>query len=608
MKRILGIAFLILAFSHGFAQNPTSQLAYEYYNARDFEKAAPLFLKMYEENNSPSFLRYYVSCLIETREYDEAVKAVRKAIRQTKDVTLNVQLGDLYEFMGESKKADEALQEPMKNFPANEAAIINLGNTYSSYAKFQYAQMVFETGRKVLGKPNAFRLELASIFYSQRRFPEMLDEYYNLLLTDQKYVPTVQAMIQNALNNDIDQNLMQLTRDKTYAFIQQYPDNPSYYDMLVWVLVQEKKFSEAADEAIAMDRRNQAAPEKVLMIARLADDGGDLSAALKAYQYVISRGPSGQGRQSVYTLARVEYLMARSDQMKNLSSTNATAWSGLADEFNQGIQDLARENAADPLYTELADIEAFRLVQYDQAVAILDNAIAMPGKSPLFRTQCLLKKGDILLGSGDPWGATLVYSMVDLENPDNPQGSEARYKKALLSWYTGNYKWALAQLDVIKGGTSNLNANDAMELSILIRENISETDSAQTSLMKLSAVDYLIFRHRNDEALAAIDSMIRDFPKDAVVDDCLYKKAHLLLDRNEIRQSMAVLDTLAENFRYEYWGHKAVYELACLYQDRLRDDEKAIGLFEGFLRDFPSSFYFIDARNRLKALKSKSKG
>jgi tetratricopeptide (TPR) repeat protein len=523
-------------------------------------------------------------------------------------VSLYVQLGYIYEVSGDNKKAEECYGEPLKNFPQSAAAIINLGNIYSSYVKYQYSEIVFETGRKVLGNPNEFRQELANVYYAERRFPEMLDEYYNLLLTDPKYVPTVQAMIQNALTNDVDQNLLQLTSDKTYSFIQQWPGIPTFYEMLVWVLSEEKKFKEAVEQVIAMDRRNQAAPDRVLQIARSAVDAGDPDAAISAYQYLIGKGPSGPTRQTIYNLARIEYLMTVTDKLKETPGTPSGQWSKLTEEYRKTITDLGKENGLNPVYIGLADIQAFQLGDYPKALQSIEEALALPGKPPVFRTDCLLEKADILLSSGDPWEASLVYSMVDMENPDNPQGSDARYRKAQLSWFTGNYKWALAQLDILKGGTSKPNANDALELSILIRENISETDSTQSTLKKLADADYLIFRHKTDEALPILDSIINQTPDDPATDDCLYKKAHILLDKNELQEGMDILARIVEKYRYEYWGHKALYELACIYQDQLKNPEKAISLFEEFIRDFATSFYFLDARDRLKALKSKPRG
>lgn len=607
MKLFLTGFILILGLQSALSQDNKSKLAWEYFYERDYDKAAPLFLRLYEENNVTTYLHYYVNCLIETRDYETALKTVRKAIRQSRDINLNVQLGYIYEVSGDSRKAEESYQEPLKNFPTTAAGIINLGNVFSSFTKYQYSEMVYELGRKVLGNPNEFRMELANVYFAERRFAEMLEEYYNLILTDPKYIPTVQAMIQNALANDVDQNLLQMTRDKTYAFIQQWPGIPSFYEMLIWVLCEEKIFSEAVDQAIAMDRRNQAPPEKLLQIARISVDAGNPDAAVAAYLYLIGRGPAGSGRQAIYNLARIEYLLTLSGKLTSTAGVPPVEWEKLSLDFRKTITDLGKESISNPIYIELAHIQAFHLEDYPLALQTIEEALSLSGRPPLFRTDCLLEKADILLSSGDPWEASLVYSMVDMENPDNPEGSAARYKKAQLSWFTGNYKWAMAQLDILKGSTSKPNANDALELSILIRENISETDSTQSTIRKLAHADYLIFRHKNDEALLVLDSIINQAPDDPATDDCLYKKAHILLEKNELNQAMEVLNGIIEKYRYEYWGHKALYELACIYQDRLKDPEKAISLFEEFIRDFASSFYFLDARDRLKALKSKSK-
>jgi tetratricopeptide (TPR) repeat protein len=607
MKLFITGCILLLGLQSAIAQSNTSQLAYQYYHEREYEKAAPLFLRLYEENNIPTYLRNYVNCLLEVRDYETAIKGVKKAIRQTKDVNLNIELGYIYEVSGDYQQAENAYQEPLKNFPRSAAGMINLGNSYSSYAKYSYSSQVFELGRKVLGNPNEFRMELANVYYAQRRFPEMLEEYYNLILTDPKYIPTVQAMIQNAFTNDIDQVLLKLTSDKTYEFIQKWPGLPTYYEMLVWVLMEEKKFSEAVDEAIAMDRRNHAAPEKVLQIARIAANAGSQDAAITGYRYLIERGPSGEGRQTIYNLSRVEYVLTSFKKAESTPGSSKLAWTQLAGEFRTVITDLGKESVTDPIYIGLAHIQAFYLEDYDQALMTIEEALALPGKPPRFRTDCLLEKADILLSSGDPWEASLVYSMVDIENPDNPEGSSARFRKAQLSWFTGNYKWALAQLDIIKGSTSKPNANDALELSILIRENISVTDSTQAILQQLSRADYLIFRNKNDEALKTLDSIIINHPDDPATDDCLYKKADILINKNEHNKGMEILNTIVEKYRYEYWGHKALFKLACIYQDKLKELEQSIVLFEEFIRDFPSSFYFLDARDRLKSLKSKRK-
>lgn len=614
MKYFLAGLAMILCFQIANGQDTKAPLAWEYYNNREFEKAAPLFLQLYEKNNIRTYLTYYVNCLLETRDYDTAVKALRKAIRETREISLYVDLGFVYETSGDPVKAQECYKEPLKQFPQSVAGIASLGNTYLNYVQTSYAEMTYELGRKILGNPEEFRMEMANVYFAQRKFTAMLDEYFGLILNQPQYLPTVQAMILNALNHDVDQTLLSLTRDKCYTSIQQLPGVAVYHEMLIWVLVQEKNYLEAVDQTIAMERRDRSSGDKTLQIARISVDGGALDAALKAYLSLIERGPEGNftgqpGRSypagSLYRVARIEYLLTLSESKKLAPETGPDSWRTLTGDFEKTLNELGRTTETGQLFLELARIRADYLGDYQEALKILDEALALPGSQPGFRAESLLLKGDVLLSSGDPWEATFTYSMVDLENPDNPAGSTARLRKAQLAWYTGDFTWSMSLLDVLKGSTSKPIANDAFELSLLIRENQSDTDTTQVFLKELAALDYLIFRKKYREALGKADSVLQaTTPEEPVRDDILYKKSHILFSLGDDDQAVRVLEDLTDRYRYDYWGHKALYELGCYYQDERRNPEKATSLFEDFIVEFPNSFYFLDARDRLRVLKT----
>ena len=65
------------------------------------------------------------------------------------------------------------------------------------------------------------------------------------------------------------------------------------------------------------------------------------------------------------------------------------------------------------------------------------------------------------------------------------------------------------QLDILKAATSKLIANDAMELSLLISDNIEE-DSLTTPLQMYARADLLEFRNLDNDALAVLDSVIAE--------------------------------------------------------------------------------------------------
>ena len=613
MKSLLTSLLLLLIPLILNAQDNRSRLSFDYYQSGEYEKAAAIFLKLYEENQVRTYLDYYVRCLVELKDYDNAVNTLRKAIRQSNDQTLNVILGFVYDQSGDYRRSEAAYNEPFKHFPTTVQGIISLANSYLTYAKYEQAQAVYALGRKSLANPDEFRMELAGVFYAQRRYPEMLEEYFALLLNQPQFLPTVLAYIDNALTRDIDGNLLQLVKDKTVASIQQLPGIQVYYEILVWVLTAEKQFAEAMEHSIAIDRRGGQYGDKILSLARTAVEGGELDPAIEGYSYLVQKGvtepaPQVQARNipspRIYQAAQVEQLMTISLKLSRTTGTTAGAWRDLISRMKAVADELATEfNLIQNLIPEIARIQAFRLSEYEEALQTLEEGLAIKGIPPPTRSRFLMEKGDILLASGDPWEATFVFSKVDMENPDNPTGSEAKLRKAQLSWYTGNFKWALAQLDVLKGSTSRPIANDAMELAVLIRDNISGSDSLESILRSLAEADYLIFRKQNEQALFIIDSLINLFPEEAVTDDCLFKKARIFTEMGREDLALPVFTKIADEYRYDFWGHKAIYELGCLYQEKYHNPIKALEYFEILLREFPNSFYYVDARDRVRALR-----
>ena len=72
------------------------------------------------------------------------------------------------------------------------------------------------------------------------------------------------------------------------------------------------------------------------------------------------------------------------------------------------------------------------------------------------------------------------------EFKNDPLGHLAKFKNAQVYYFSGEYDWCQAQLDVLKASTSKLIANDALELSVLITDNYN-MDTSETA-MKLFAI------------------------------------------------------------------------------------------------------------------------
>src|SRR3569833_239320 len=110
---------------------------------------------------------------------------------------------------------------------------------------------------------------------------------------------------------------------------------------------------------------------------------------------------------------------------------------------------------------------------------------------------CKLDLGDVYMFSGRRWEATLLYEQVETNHPGGAVSQEAKFRDARLAYYFVDFTWAKGQLDVLKAGTSELIANDALNLSLLISENLT-ADTSGAALKMYARADMQIYAEQPD--------------------------------------------------------------------------------------------------------------
>ena len=97
---------------HGTAQpNTNEQLAIQYFQNKEFDKAVILFEEIYNKAPTPFIYDYYLNCLIELKDYNKAEKFTAKVIRKNPgNYALLVDLGYIYELENEPEKAKKQFE------------------------------------------------------------------------------------------------------------------------------------------------------------------------------------------------------------------------------------------------------------------------------------------------------------------------------------------------------------------------------------------------------------------------------------------------------------------------------------------------------------------
>src|SRR5690606_29848207 len=178
----------------------------------------------------------------------------------------------------------------------------------------------------------------------------------------------------------------------------------------------------------------------------------------------------------------------------------------------------------------------------------------------------------------------------------------AKYRNAKLSFYAGDFAWAKAQADVLKGSTSKLIANDALDLSLIITDAIG-VDTNDLPLKLFASAELMIRQHRYAEAIARMDSINSLFSTHTLGDDIFYKKAQIYIAQANYLGAAEMYQSIIDYYPTELYGDDAQYKLAELYETKLNDIEKAKKAYQDVLVNYPGSIYTVEARKRFRALR-----
>ena len=595
MRNLLIFGLFVLAPLFATGQN--AKLAQQYYRDGEFEKAAIVYKKLFGQQKNDHYFDRYIECLLSVQKFGEAEDALKTELKSDpKNVRLYVLYGNVFERQFKEAEAKEQYQKAIDKMPKDQYQITRLAGTFSKSSKYDLAIQTYEEGAKLLKDDQIFAFNLAELYRRKGDVPKMIENYLATLSTFPERRTTVERQLHRYLTSDEDYLELQA---QLYDRIQAQPDATQFVELLQWNFVQKKDYRNALRQARALDKRLNENGARVFQLAQVAFNDRAWDAAIKAYDYVVEE----QGSISPFYLdAKREALRAR--RMKLTEGFDysepelreiETAYEGFLDEFG-------RNKTTASITAELADLEAFYLNDLNKAISLLDEMVNYPGLNTHIQSRGKISLGDFYLMQGERWEATLLYSQVDKLYPNDHLGHEARFKNAKLSYYAGDFQWAQSQFDVLKSGTSRLIANDALDLSVFIMDNLG-LDSTDVALGLFASADLLIFQNKFDEAFAKLDTLMEKFPEHSLEDDVMYSKAQVYFKQRKYEKAAELYQNIVEKYPEEIRADNSLFALAELYETHLNDIEKAMGYYEKIFIGYSNSTFAVEARKRFRRLR-----
>ncbi len=567
-------------------------LAKRYFSDGEFDKAVVFYEKLVEANPGRSdYAESLVNCYQQLQAYDRAVEFLKGRIATgTAYPTVYIDLGYTYLLMDRPSESDVWYRKALEAIETNPNMGYGIGFKFQRYTLLDYALRAYRRAME-LNPDLDFSFQIAQIYGEQGRISEMFDAYMDLLAVRPTAKQNIMRALEAFIGSDPEAENNQLLRRVLLGRAQRSPD-PVWNELLSWLMVQQNQYAAAFSQEKAIYRRvPEAGLDRVIELGRMAEAAGQLEAADQAYAFVEAESRDSISRLNA-RLHRIDIdLILRPE--KGLQEATKT-YEGLMATYGYSPETVQ-------LQVAYANFLAFRDNRPGEAAAILKKSLELP-LSDYSEGYLKLNLGDILVFDERFNEALILFSQVQKNLKNDVMGQQARYKVAQASFYKGDFDWALTQLKVLRGSTSQLIANDAMQLSLIISDNSLE-DSTQTALRKYARADLLAYQKKETEAIATLEEILEQHKGEAIEDEALLMHARLLEARGDYSGALLSYRKIVEFYGQDILADDAHFALAELYRTRLGEPEKAMEHYREILYRYQDSYYFPQARKYFRNLR-----
>ena len=578
-------------------QNEKILLAKKLYENGDFSEAALLFKDLYSNKTSSKIYANYFDCLLKTNDFKKAISIAKNYYKKKgENPSILIDLGKAYSLYGDDESAEKQFSLAIEQAKDRPNFLLSVASKFYKLELYIYALDAYNLLKERNPKGN-YSFQISNIYSYLGNIESMYQELLDLMLTNPSYIQTCKNKIRITINDSPENNNNILLKNLLIKRIQK-TDSIILNEILIWVYLQENNFSNALKQEISIDKRFGNRDVQIFDLGEIAISNSSFSIAQEAFDYITKKSPlSIYYQESIIKSLEIKYSVFKKNPIKKSS-----ALMHLIEGYEKAIEEIGMTNESLILIRELAHILAFYNDELEKAKSLLISILSKQNYSDQNLAYCKLELGDILLIENDIWEAKLYYSQVENMFKNDILGQEAKFKKIKIDYYTGNFNWAQAQLDILKNSTSKLIANNAMELSLLIGDNLN-LDTTQVPLQLYAEAELLIFQNNYDNAIKKFNTIENIYPNHSLTDNILFYKANIELERKNYELGLSYLEEICENYYYDILFDDALYKQAYVLEFGVKDYEKAKKKYEELLIKCPSSIFVADSRKRYKTLR-----
>jgi tetratricopeptide (TPR) repeat protein len=586
MRKILAIIAFFCSVAV-FAQN--EQLAFNYFEKGEFEKALASYQELEKKQpNNTSFIQKIVACQQQLLKYAEAEKFLLEKLEKTNQPMLYVELGYNYQLQKNMSKAEKNYNLAIKAISDGPTYVYSVANAFEQKVLLDYAIKAYDTA-SAINKSMNFDYQLALIQGQLGNTELMIDKLLSYAYNNQQSLVVVQNQLSRFMTEESSETFNASLR-KALLLNTQKTQDIFWNQFLSWYFVQQREYGKAFIQEKAIFKRNPEMFMNIVNLAHLSMEENEDATAREILAFIMANTDEPSLKmQAEFDLLEMDIAIAQPKDYPALK---------------QRIDGLLVQYGTTPyslnLQLQKADFEGFYLKDTKAATQTLNTALNLQ-LNRYQNAEVKMKLSDILLLDEKFNQAIIYYAQVEEDLKNDAVGHEASFKVARASYFKGDFEWAQKQLKVLKSSSSQLIANDALELYLLIIDNTVE-DSTQTALKKFAKADFKLYQNKKTEALTAFKDLIDNQTK-SIKDVTHLRLGKIYESQGQYDLALQNYQQIIDNYKEGIYVDEALFFSAEIYNKKLTDPEKAKTMYEKVIFEHEDSIYFVESRKQFRLLR-----
>lgn len=570
-----------------YAQEP--QLAYQYFRNGEYEKSASMYKVLHEKNPfNTTYTSLLIDCYQQLEEYTKIESIVNHQLQNYPNQEyLYVELGYSHQLQHLVDSAIPFYEKALKAITKSSNIGYLTGKSFQDNHLLEYALKAYRKTMEL--NPNSnYNFQIAYIYGEMGEVENMFNTYLDMVSVSDNYLQTAKKYIGKFISEDPESNYNLILKRQLIKRLQNNPQN-SWNDLLSWLFMQQHDYNKALAQEKALHKRNLNSLKGIIEVGKIAFENKDYETSKKSFLYSLENADNLKNQ-----------LISKLYLLEIGIKTNIN-YAIIEVQFQDFFKQYGKNKETINIQIIYADFLAFKKHESTKAIEVLKKGLSFP-INQFQKGQLKTKLADILLFNNKFSSALIYYTQVQNDLKNHTIGQTARFKIAQTSYFKGDFDWAQTQLKVLKNSTSQLIANDALDLNLLITDNIVK-DSLKIALKKYAKAEFLSLQNKNKEAIDTLHLVLNNFKGHPIEDEALFKQAQLFEENNEFEKAEFNYLKLIKLNNEDILVDDAHYFLAELYLSKLKNKEKAMSYFQKIIFDYPSSIYLVDARKKFRKLR-----